>query len=84
MTVYVYGEPVRVTGTLSDGMYTHSYAAERLMKEGAGEYPAVHYFMEASTENVRDAADALKRLSMEPRSEKLRIAVVEQLRRVLR
>ena len=48
MTVYVYGEPVRVTGTLSDGMYAHSYVAEWLMKEGAGEYPAVHYFMEAS------------------------------------
>lgn len=39
---------------------------------------------EPSPENVRDVADALKRLSMEPRSEKLRIAVVEQLRRVLR
>lgn len=39
---------------------------------------------EPSPENVQDVADALKRLSMEPRSEALRIAVIEQLRRVLR
>lgn len=32
MTVYVYGEPVRVQGTLSDGMYAHSYVAEWLVK----------------------------------------------------
>lgn len=34
---------------------------------------------EPSPENVQDVADALKRLSMEPRSEALRIAVIEQL-----
>lgn len=39
---------------------------------------------EPSPENVQDVADALKRLSMEPRSEALRIAVIEQLGRVLR
>lgn len=39
---------------------------------------------EPSPENVQDVADALKRLSMEPRSEALRIAVIEQLRRALR
>lgn len=52
MTLHVFGEPVHVADDIADGVYSHAHVVERLIAGGAGDYPAVHYFMEAPVETV--------------------------------